>query len=52
MKTLLKDLAVFLLILVLGITGCAAPAIQPPPTQPASPRSKMQRQSIRFQMWC
>ena len=32
MKTLLKNLAVFLLILVLGITGCAAPATQPPPT--------------------
>jgi hypothetical protein len=34
MKTLLKDLAVFLLILVLGVTGCAAPATQSPPTQP------------------
>jgi ketosteroid isomerase-like protein len=34
MKTLLKNLVVFLLILVLGITGCAAPATQPPPTQP------------------
>ena len=33
MKTLLKDLAVFLLILALGITGCAAPATQLPPTQ-------------------
>jgi hypothetical protein len=32
MKTLLKDLAMFLLILVLGLAGCAAPATQPPPT--------------------
>ncbi len=39
MKTLLKDLAVFLLILVLGVTGCAAPAIQPPPTQPPAPEA-------------
>ncbi len=42
MKTLLKDLAMFLLIVVLGITGCAAPATQssptqPPPTQPLVP---------------
>jgi ketosteroid isomerase-like protein len=42
MKTLLKDLAMFLLIVVLGITGCAAPATQssptqPPPTQPPVP---------------
>lgn len=42
MKTLLKELAVFLLILVLGIAGCAAPATrplptQPPPTQPPAP---------------
>ncbi|MDO9302203.1 MAG: nuclear transport factor 2 family protein, partial [Anaerolineales bacterium] len=34
MKTLLKVFAVFLLILVLGIAGCAAPTTQPPPTQP------------------
>ncbi|MBI5954894.1 MAG: nuclear transport factor 2 family protein [Chloroflexi bacterium] len=36
MKTLFKDLAVFLLILVLGMTGCNAPATQSPPTQPPS----------------
>jgi len=39
MKTLLKDLVVFFLILVLGVTGCAAPAIQPPPTQPPAPEA-------------
>jgi hypothetical protein len=39
MKTLLKDLAVFLLILVLGITGCAAPATQLPPTQTPAPEA-------------
>ena len=33
MKTLLKDLAMFLLILVLGINGCATPVIQSSPTQ-------------------
>jgi len=33
MKTLLKDLAMILLILVLGVTGCTAPATQLPPTQ-------------------
>jgi ketosteroid isomerase-like protein len=37
MKTLLKDLAMILLVLVLGITGCAAPATQPPPTQTPVP---------------
>lgn len=37
MKTLFKDLAVFLLILVLGVTGCAAPATQFPPTQTPFP---------------
>jgi ketosteroid isomerase-like protein len=37
MKTLLKDLAVFLLILVLGITGCAGPTTQPPPTPVSVP---------------
>jgi hypothetical protein len=42
MKTLLNDLAVFLLILALGIIGCAAPATQlpltqSPPTQPPAP---------------
>ncbi len=40
MKTLLKDLVVFLLILVLGITGCAASATQPPPTQTPVPEVK------------
>jgi hypothetical protein len=30
----LKDLAVIFLVLVLGVTGCAAPATQLPPTQP------------------
>jgi ketosteroid isomerase-like protein len=42
MKTLLKDLAVLFLILVLGITGCTAPAtqslpLQSPPTQTPMP---------------
>jgi ketosteroid isomerase-like protein len=37
MKILFKDLAVFLLILVLGITGCAAPATQSPPIQQLPP---------------
>lgn len=32
MKTLLKNLALFLLILGLGLAGCAAPATQPPPS--------------------
>jgi hypothetical protein len=40
MKTLLKDLAVILLILMLGITGCVAPATQPPPTQTPVPEVK------------
>lgn len=31
MKTLLKNLALFLLILGLGLAGCATPATQPPP---------------------
>jgi hypothetical protein len=31
MKTLLKNLALFLLILAFGLAGCAAPATQPPP---------------------
>jgi ketosteroid isomerase-like protein len=40
MKTLLKDFAMILLILVLGMTGCAAPATQPPPTQTPVPEVK------------
>jgi ketosteroid isomerase-like protein len=40
MKALLKYIAVILLILVLGVTGCAAPVTQPPPTQTPVPEVK------------
>jgi hypothetical protein len=39
MKTQLNQLTVTLLILVLGITGCIAPATQPPPTQTPVPEA-------------
>jgi len=39
MKTQLKPLSVTLLVLVLGITGCIAPATQPPPTQAPVPEA-------------
>lgn len=37
MKTLLKDVTMFLFMLVLGITGCATPATQPPPVPTPAP---------------
>jgi ketosteroid isomerase-like protein len=39
MKTRLKQLAVFLMILVLSIPGCSNPATQPPPTQTPVPEA-------------
>lgn len=39
MKTRLNQLAVILLVLVLGVAGCIAPATQPPPTQTPVPEA-------------
>lgn len=39
MKTRLNQLTVILLVLVLGVAGCVAPATQPPPTQTPVPEA-------------
>ncbi len=52
MKTLLKDLAVFLLILVLGVTGCAAPATRSPPTQTPFPEVTEEAVVDPLAEWC